>query len=156
MLPLAEYNRRLTDLLSRQMFQHKKSIGFDIPRGWLELVEHLVADLEALPDGDRIRCIQAKEKFGSLRFYLANDHPRIDFITGTGVMRIIRKHNKVESASAAAELISAAERLSATTCILCGSTGHIVEVDGWYSALCPEHAALSAEELSRAVQVDDE
>lgn len=64
MMTSAEYHRRLTALLARPMFGYKKSIGFDIPRGWLDLVERLVADPKALPNGGLLRCIQVKEKFG--------------------------------------------------------------------------------------------
>ena len=69
----AEYHRRLTALLARPMFGHKKSIDFDITRGWLGLVERLVADLEALPDGGVLRCIPVKENFGDLRIHRSSD-----------------------------------------------------------------------------------
>ncbi len=148
-LSRAEYRHRLSKLLARPMFQHKSNIGFDIPCGWLTLLERLVDDLEALPNGSQLRASQVKEKFGSLRFYLVNAAPRVDFITKSRVVHSIAKKGNTTYDSTAADLIASAERLSITTCMLCGAPGTIVDIDGWYSTMCAEHAVFNAEEVSR-------
>ena len=47
--------------------------GFSIPKGWIPLVDKLIADLLAIGwDGD---IQQGKEKFGGLRFYVGKVTP---------------------------------------------------------------------------------
>lgn len=131
------YKRRRSVLLAKPMFsQAKASIGHDIPNGWLDLIEKLVLDLEALPGGERLRCMQVKEKFGTLRFYLEGSAPRVDLIYSR--QRVVTtKRTRTTEPSAASQLVAAAEQASAAICLSCGEPGTVVDTGGWWRALCP-------------------
>ena len=60
--------------------------------------------------------VQVKEKFGSLRFYTNG---------------CTERHSG---------MIEMAEAMSSHICEVCGKPGRIVNINGWYSARCPEHA----------------
>lgn len=60
---------------------------------------------------------QIKEKFGTLRYYIASSH--VD-------------RNKID------EIIRKAEQLSAVTCERCGETGKLDREAYWIKTLCPE------------------
>jgi len=63
------------------------------------------------------RIVQVKEKFGTLRIYMDNIHPKY-------------KHVEVY-----------AELMSATTCESCGNVGRTYRM-GWHQTLCKEHAIV--------------
>lgn len=83
-------------------------------RGWLSILDKLCARLEAY--GFSGKCVQIKEKFGGLRFYVSGgetDHR----------MRLA---------------IEAAEYESLVTCEGCGSPGW-ADGDIWIQTLCEAH-----------------
>ncbi len=82
--------------------------------GWGDLLTRLIDDLFELGwDG---QVLQAKEKFGGLRFYV-----------GSGCSRAIY------------ERIHAAENESFETCEQCGAPGELRQ-GGWLKTLCDEHS----------------
>ena len=91
----------------------KHCFDFSPPHGWINIVEQLVHDVvKVQPD---VQIIQVKEKIGGMRFY-------------------------VDSATKEVyDLIDKAETLSEQTCQVCGKSGTIKRVGGWYACVCPEH-----------------
>ena len=82
-------------------------------KGWNDVIASLVSDLFELGwDG---QLFQAKEKFGGLRFYIAQGNEAIW------------------------ERISRAENESQSTCIECGEPAKVY-YDGWMLPLCEKHA----------------
>jgi hypothetical protein len=84
-----------------------------IPPGWHDLYRRLVADLEAIDPA--VEVVQAKEKFGRMRVYLARFSDEL------------------------AELKWEAERQSLQICQLCGAPGELMVQSGIYSTVCPHH-----------------
>lgn len=96
--------------------------GFECGDGWEPLIRRLSEKLEAIivaiPEPQRAQycAAQVKEKFGTLRFYMA----------GT--------NEEIEAA------IDEAEAESAVTCEVCGAPGaERTSKSGWISTLCEEH-----------------
>lgn len=87
-----------------------------LPEGWHQLYLELLDALERIdPD---LKVVQAKEKFGALRVYLAAPSPELH------------------------ALIDAASRASSRTCQTCGREGRLTRSGrGVLAALCDEHAA---------------
>ena len=91
--------------------------GFECGDGWFKLIYDLSEELEAeilkLPESERENycASQVKEKYGTLRFYMTKDTPK---------MR---------------EIIIKYENISAETCERCGSSGTTRGQD-WYVTLC--------------------
>lgn len=84
-----------------------------------------IAELEAIlakAIEDLPRIEQVKEKFGSLRFYVANSTPEID------------------------NYIAFAEAMSTVTCEECGAPGERRN-DGWIKTLCDKHHKERAKDL---------
>jgi len=87
--------------------------------GWFNLLWRLCEDLEPLvakyekQTGHRFQVVQVKEKFGGLRFYVANAND------------VIRQR------------IELAELESLKSCELCGKPGRR-RIDGWINVLCDE------------------
>lgn len=93
---------------------HRANYGF--PKTWTNLVNSLCHEIQKYCDThecDQVECIQIKEKFGSLRFYINQ---------GTAeIYEIIRTH----------------EKLSYEMCQECGCVDcDIVRTKGWISYLC--------------------
>lgn len=107
------YHARVRALMERPLFAGDW-LDLTFPPGWLDQIEQLVADLEALPGGETIRCRQLKEKFGTLRLYL-------------------------DDQGQAQQLICAAEKTSGETCYVCGAAG-AMRRHGWILPLCDYHA----------------
>jgi hypothetical protein len=101
---------------------YAKCICFQCCDGWLDIIEKLSNRLEKLiveykekyPEKYVPRCVETKEKYGILRFYMDD---------GTDEMY---------------EAIDAAEEESSETCEMCGKPGELNK-GPWYSTLCPEH-----------------
>lgn len=89
--------------------------------GWSRIIQNMCflinAELEHMPEeiAIGISATQIKSKFGGLRFYMSASTPYINGI------------------------IELAERLSLTTCEICGETATGKKVGGWYSTLCEKH-----------------
>lgn len=95
--------------------------GFACGDGWYGILERLSRELDAIRQetGTPFRAVQVKEKFGTLRFHLAD-------LSGP-------------AAALAMAAVRAAEAESATTCEICGEPGELMSVSGWYSTLCVRH-----------------
>lgn len=95
---------------------------FECAEGWrpiiLELLERLEAEIAAQPAAERdaFRVVQVKEKFGTLRVYLA----------GQGTERM-------EAA------IHSAEQASSKTCEVCGAPGELRSRNRWMLTRCQKH-----------------
>ena len=104
-----------------KIFNSKLPWGFEFDDGWYELVKHLCQELQSHIDkthDTQVVCIQAKEKFGTLRFYVDN--------TSNATQSIIDKYCK----------------LSSTTCEVTGGIGSVCKKGDWLKTLCPESAIL--------------
>lgn len=106
-----------------------KGRGIEYPKGWHPLVLRLAAKLTRItPPGRRPICIQVKEKFGGLKFYVG---AIVDDELAT--------------------VIDAAEERSRHTCQECGRRGRMRRFGNWWSTLCDRHA--HAERLRIADEV---
>ena len=92
--------------------------------GWKSLVLQLLADIDALIVGPpaRLRLLQMKEKFGSLRFYY-----RLDGVHAATEVKI-------------ADMVRRSEEASRRTCLKCGDPGSVRDLDGWIVPTCDDHA----------------
>lgn len=77
-----------------------------------EFFERNLKESKSFPDIVHVN--QVKEKFGTLRFYISNNHPVLD------------------------AYIDFAEDMSAVTCEVCGNPGSIND-GGWLSVRCEDH-----------------
>lgn len=105
----------------------KYPVAFSGPRriecGWHGLIEKFLEELIALPGGDTIVLFSIKEKFGQMRIYEESCPESI--------------HMEV------AALIDKYERLSLTTCEVCGLPG-TRRTGGWIKTLCDADAKTDA------------
>lgn len=85
--------------------------GVECGPGWRCLVEPLIARCRA----EGVTILQIKEKFGTLRFYVAGADDTLYAV------------------------INAAEEFSATLCEECGKFGKLRQ-GGWWRTLCDQHA----------------
>lgn len=109
--------------------------GFDVGRGWQNLILKLSLGLEMLinklPENEQAnhRAVQVKEKFGALCFYL---------VGGTDEMF---------------SLIDKTEEASSKTCEECGEAGELMTKSGatygWLKTLCNTCAILSGYAVSK-------
>lgn len=92
--------------------------------GWRAILEQLCADLENQVKADKIEefsVVQIKEKFGGLRVYCSYEGKVNDRVR---------------------ELVRNAEKMSDTTCEVCGKTGEIrlpKDEPYWYKCCCMAH-----------------
>jgi len=86
--------------------------GIECDGGWYELLDNMMAKIDSL-HVDGFVFEQIKEKFGTLRVYSYGSTPEID------------------------KIIDEAERLSETTCELCGKPGKI-RGSRWITVRCDE------------------
>lgn len=109
-----------------------KQTSFYLPEGWVDLVRGLCDVIShhieyAYPKeiGEQIYVSQIKEKFGTLRFYMAHDD---DFISGAVTM---------------------AEMQSYQLCQKCGKKGTHRNLGGWISTLCNKHLKEETKRIQR-------
>ena len=101
------------------LFPEVPFCGFGCGNGWFDIIKDLCQKLEemiiAFPENERFkyRCVQIKEKFGGLRFYL--DHTPKEMW----------------------EFIDKAEEKSLKTCENCGAVGKQTG-KGWIKTLCED------------------
>lgn len=89
------------------------AFGFECMDGWYGLLVSLLTEISKETVPENFVIAQIKEKFGSLRFYVDN--------STTEIYNIISKY----------------EKLSETTCEVCGKTGKLQRGNtGWYSVRC--------------------
>jgi hypothetical protein len=91
------------------------------------MVEKLCALLERIGG---IACVQVKEKFGGLRFYLESEPPIVDMFGPSGITSLRSLPNNI-----AGELVRACEEASFLVCLYCGAPG-ILRRGGWWRTLC--------------------
>lgn len=123
--------------------------------GWFDIVARLCADVEGMVpprQHRRVSCVQIKEKFGALRFYLNVLPPRVDFIVPRGFATALRPISPRSLRGRLHERIRSAETESATTCEICGRPGTSGDHQrsGWIRTLCDDHAHLDSLALHRA------
>lgn len=90
----------------------------EVPYGWLDLVDQMAAEIQEEIERSGIEdygVLQAKEKFGALRWYDYNGNQRID------------------------EIIIKYEKLSSRTCCHCGKPATKIS-KGWICPWCDECA----------------
>jgi len=103
------------------------------PNGWLGLLEQACGHIVTIAPREqlaKLRTAQLKEKFGTLRWYLEGNFPRI---TSTAM---------------------AAGMLSASLCAACGDTGTMRNHEGWYITLCDACSDLPYPDLLLAIDED--
>lgn len=86
----------------------RESARLSVGKGWHDLID-IAYDYIA---SNNINVLQVKEKFGQLRIYIG---PSNRFTLG---------------------FISAIENVSGTICEICGASGSIRSIHGWYKAVC--------------------
>lgn len=87
--------------------------GFECGDGWYQLIHDLCGEIIASENGDQVRAVQVKEKFGGLRFYTNGADEYVHF------------------------LIEEAEKKSYVTCEDCGKPGK-PRGGSWIRTLCDE------------------
>ncbi len=87
--------------------------GFECLDGWFDILDRLSKELTDL--NENVVAVQAKEKYGTLRFYIAG------------------------GSDEAFDLIDKAEDESAKTCEVCGKPGILRELRCWLKTLCLQH-----------------
>lgn len=87
--------------------------GFECGNGWYALLSKLCEDLSKVVSDD-FQVLQVKEKFGTLRFYVANSNRQTE------------------------DLIDKAEAASGHTCEECGEPGKLTG-KGWLRTACEFH-----------------
>ena len=99
-----------------EKYPHVKDLYFECGEGWADILEPVIKainDYNATSD-EPVRVAQIKEKWGSLRISTDGHPDEID------------------------EVIDTAERLSVTTCEVCGEPG-ILRTGGWLVTRCDLH-----------------
>lgn len=120
--------------------------GLEMRNGWFQLIwdmcTEITAAYEAADEPIDIVVDQAKEKFGTLRFYWRPQGQKIMFhafdnLGGGPSIRvrhgISEVHQKVE------EIVSRYEKQSAHVCEICGAPGCLRTDLRWVQTLCEEH-----------------
>ena len=139
LLSVEEFDRRVAALMARPLFSGRY-LNLTFPPGWVGLIEHLVAELEALPGGNALRCSQLKVKMGRLRLYLYLDTGDMKddlFHPADGLWVLPRPDGELEQRAEA--LILEAEEKAASQCILCGQPASLQQRG--MSPLCDHHQA---------------
>ena len=128
----AEHTQTLFDEFSDLFRGRNKSLmeslmpfGFECEDGWFDIVYNLSKELAeyAKKNNCDIEASQVKEKFGTLRFYVRS-----------------------ECADKIYETIAKYEKLSASTCELCGEPGILIKKTGWYMTRCEKHKDITQRE----------
>lgn len=123
-----------------------EAFGLEMSDGWFALVRDMCAEITAAyeAEGGRPDIVvdQAKEKFGTLRFYYhheGQDIPfhAIDSLSGGGSLRIRPGASEIQRK--AAEIVSKYEEKSAHVCEICGKPGELRTDLSWHRTLCGEH-----------------
>lgn len=99
-------------------------IGFECGDGWFNIIYNLSRNLEQMINDIPVKSrkcfqvMQVKEKFGGLRFYI-----------GSGTEAMFK-------------LIDQAEQESLRICEICGKSGELISMQGWYMTRCEEHKGI--------------
>lgn len=94
----------------------------EIFQGWYSIIYKLLDEFVNLAvEGNSVKIVQIKEKFGGLRVY-------VDLIGSDEFKKKIRA------------LISSAEKESLLTCEICSKPGKLENIDGWFVTVCKDHS----------------
>lgn len=92
--------------------------GFDLPKGWFDIVWKLCLSLEHYYPNSNIKVAQVKEKFGSLRFYFDSDDDDKKLLS----------------------LVAKYEFATSLVCQECGTTVGVEKTPGyWIGYYCENH-----------------
>lgn len=116
-MSVEEFDRRVAAIKDHPLFTGRY-MNLTFPPGWLGLIECLVADIEALPDGNTLQCRQIKEKWGSLRLYVdaGGNQNGLDIEPSQPFRADGELRQRAEA------LILEAEKASESLCYLCGQS----------------------------------
>lgn len=113
------------------------TVRFEHGPGWYGIIDHIMSAITTAGfDADRDEIRQVKEKFGTLRFYIACDvHAQSGYESDAHgsrqrLDRILKAINDNNS--------------SGKTCEQCGKSGQLLVSAGWWSTRCTEHASEGA------------
>ena len=111
-------NKKSKEDSIRERFKYMKLPGFECETGWYNLIEKLCEEIVLADKNKKVRVVQIKEKYGSLRYYTNGCSDKIY------------------------DIIDKYERLSMETCEVCGKKGKlkVTKGFGWYKTLCETHA----------------
>lgn len=114
--PVKRFEQQLKERFPT-LFSEIHDINFYCPPGWQQIVESVCIQLSNAPGFENVKCVQVKEKFGGLRFYIESDsgeHRDIYF-----------------------EIIDKAEFESFQTCECCGSKQNVGRTrNGYIETTC--------------------
>jgi len=127
-----------------------RNIGISIAWGWLPLFADLCTEIDAALGDDKqgFHFTQAKEKFGSARWYWSMKKMKpsfkIDLIGPDGVTTLAKTPRSDKPRDQLYErldaLISDAAERTQSMCIVCGQQGTLNQQDGYVLVLCEQHA----------------
>ena len=136
---------------------HNKSpqVMSDLPCGWVDLVDRLFVDLDAMLDdrqAKRFKIIQIKEKFAGLRVYWQLGSEKtvvLDFISSQSVQRLdTRPAEPTNAFDQITTRVRQAGAEAAWTCQHCGRPGdRAQQAPGWMITLCDACRKQRAEAL---------
>lgn len=120
-------------------------VASELPAGWLDIVDALCCDIEALlgSEPERFVVTQIKEKVGGLRFYYSLEGAEdmfIDIHTDRGIRTMVNKGDGPALMDQIRSLVETASLRSTTTCQDCGALGVRAARGGWVGTLCAPHA----------------
>jgi hypothetical protein len=150
-LPIDPNLDRLLEAHPRIFRGRKPQVWSSVPSGWLELLDKLCAQIEAMLGPDvcsQFAVVQIKQKFGTLRFYYRLgdvEDVRVDLIHPEGVKQLLFDSNPAlhldDLRVQLRAVVSEAEAASSNCCEKCGESAMLHEVRGWLTTLCGEHLA---------------
>ena len=120
--------------------------GLEMRNGWFQLIWDMCTEItEAYKAaGEPIDLVidQAKEKWGTLRFYWRPQSQKMlfhafDNLGGGPSMRVRPGFSEVHQR--VGEIVSKYEKQSAHVCEICGASGSLRTDLGWVQTLCDEH-----------------
>lgn len=130
--------------------------GLEMSNGWFQLIWDMCTEIseayEAAGEPIDIVVDQAKEKWGTLRFYWRPQSQKImlhafDNLGGGSSMRVRPGFSEVHQK--VGEIVSKYEEKSAHICEICGKPGCLRSDLGWVQTLCGEHYQNFLEKLKR-------
>ncbi|MBU1359762.1 MAG: hypothetical protein KKC79_19370 [Gammaproteobacteria bacterium] len=134
-------------------------LGLDFYRGWLSDFISACEEIDAALGDDKrgFHFTQAKEKYGSARYYFSTNAVsplRLSISDPNGLLELttgLKDEHDVEKRIAI--ILHAAEKQSLHKCILCGATGKVRRFGGWLACACEVHGADQSGDALRSAVV---